>query len=66
MSDLKELASEIENMPIEDQLELVKQCMYAKQFDKASMFLDRVNDIVQVYVRLGRIVSNGMLKTVKR
>jgi hypothetical protein len=63
---LRELASEIENMPIEDQLELVKKSMYTKQFDKASMFLNRINDIVNAYVMLGIIVSNGMLKTVKR
>jgi hypothetical protein len=39
MSNLKELAAKIENMPIGNQLEMLKQLLHAKEFEKASMFI---------------------------
>jgi hypothetical protein len=49
MSNLKELAAKIENMLIGDQLEMVKQLLYAKEFEKASMF---IRHLVEVNERL--------------
>ena len=63
--NLKEIASQIENLKVQDQLELVKQLLDAGRFKLASKILDKVNSEFAIYINMGKIISNGVLQTVQ-
>jgi hypothetical protein len=65
MNELSDIAHQIEGLKVQDQLELVKQLLDAGKFKLASAILDRVNSELSVYVKLGKIMSAGLLKTVQ-